>query len=112
MAIQAHLAVMPIDKRLLNAILAISILDFVLFVFLIIFAFIHRSDSAVHVLGPVHGIGFLIMLLLAARGANERQWGWWFPLIILVTAGPIGAVVGDVILRRRHAEQQLAPSTT
>ena len=100
------------DRRLLNAVLLVGLLDALLLVVLLYVAFVDRSDAAVSVLGPIHGVGYLLLLGLTARGAVDDQWGWWFPLIILVTAGPIGAVVGDVILRRRHAEQQLAPGTT
>jgi hypothetical protein len=91
----------PLDRRLLNAVLAVGIADAVLLLILVFFAFVSRSDSAVHVLGPLHGIGFLILVGMTAKGAVERRWGWWFPAIVVVTAGPVGSIAGDVILRRR-----------
>lgn len=88
-------------KPELNRILAIGIADAVLLVVLMYFAFVNRSDNAVHVLGPLHGIGFLTLLVLFARGASEGKWEWWFPLGVMVTGGPLGSIIGDVILRRR-----------
>jgi hypothetical protein len=88
-------------KKLLNTVLAVGVADALLLVVLVYFAFIDRSDGAVHVLGPLHGLGFLALLALTANGALQRLWGWWFPAIVLVTGGPVGSFVGDVVLRKR-----------
>lgn len=88
-------------RRLLNITLAVGIADALLLVVLVYFAFINRSDNAVHVLGPIHGFGFLALLFLTANGALQRLWGWWFPALVVVTGGPLGSIVGDIILRRR-----------
>ena len=88
-------------RRLLDIILAVGIADFVLLLVLLYVARIDRSDAAVSVLGPIHGIGFLALLFLTFRGAVERFWGWWFPAIVLVTGGPVGSLVGELVLRRR-----------
>jgi hypothetical protein len=90
----------PDAKKLLNTVLAVGLADAVLLVVLVYFAFIDRSDAAVHVLGPLHGIGFLALLALAANGVFHKLWGWWFPALVLVTGGPVGSIVGDLILRR------------
>ena len=87
-------------RRQLNLILAIGIADFLLLVVLLWASFTDR-EGAVSVLGPIHGVGFLALLFLCARGAGERRWGWWFPAIVLVTGGPIGSLVGDYALRRK-----------
>jgi hypothetical protein len=92
---------MTIDKKLLNTVLAVGIADGLLLVVLLYFAFVDRSDSAVSILGPIHGIGFLILLFLTVRGAGEKQWGWWFPAVVVVTGGPVGSIAGDLVLRRR-----------
>jgi hypothetical protein len=89
------------DRRLLNTVLIVGIVDAALLVALLYFAVVDRSDAAVHVLGPVHGIGYLLLLGLTGRGAVEGQWGWWFPALVLITGGPIGTLVGEVVLRRR-----------
>jgi hypothetical protein len=88
-------------RKLLNVVLAVGLADGALLVVLVYFAFIDRSDTAVHVLGPIHGLGFLALLGLAANGALQAFWGGWFPAIVLVTGGPIGSLAGDAILRRR-----------
>jgi hypothetical protein len=91
----------PDAKKLLNAVLAVGITDALLLVVLVYFAFVNRSDTAVHILGPIHGVGFLALVGLAANGALRRLWGWWFPALVVVTGGPLGSIVGDLVLRRR-----------
>jgi hypothetical protein len=91
----------PKQRRALNLVLAVGLADALLLVVLLYFAFADRSDAAVSVLGPIHGIGFLILLYLTVSGAGAKRWGWWFPAIVLVTGGPVGSIVGDVILRRQ-----------
>ena len=88
------------QRKALNRVLAVGVADALLLVVLLYFAFVDRSDAAVSILGPIHGVGFLVLLFLTAQGAGEKRWGWWFPAIVLVTAGPLGSIVGDVKLRR------------
>ena len=88
-------------KKLLNLVLTVGLADALLLVVLVYFAFVDRSDNAVHVLGPIHGLGFLALLGLTANGALQAFWGWWFPAVVLVTGGPVGSIVGDFVLRRR-----------
>jgi hypothetical protein len=61
---------------------------------------VNRSDEAVSVLGPIHGLGYVYLLYLTATGALRGLWGWWFPAIVLVTGGPLGSLLGEVRLRR------------
>jgi len=89
------------DRRLLNAVLIVGIADALLLVVLLYFAVVDRSDTAVSILGPIHGVGYLLLLGLTGRGAMDGQWGWWFPALVLVTGGPIGSLIGEVVLRRR-----------
>jgi integral membrane protein len=89
------------DRKLLNAVLAVGVADFLLLLVLMYVAFVDRSDAAVSVLGPIHGLGFLFLLVMTAKGANEKQWGWWFPGLVLVTGGPLGSLAGEVVLRRQ-----------
>jgi hypothetical protein len=88
-------------RRHLNRVLAVGLADAALLVVLVYVAFVDRNDTAVSVLGPIHGLGFLLLLWLTVRGAGERLWGWWFPAAVLVTGGPVGSIVGDAVLRRR-----------
>jgi hypothetical protein len=91
----------PDVRKLLNQVLLVGIADAILLVVLLYFAVVNRSDDAVHILGPIHGLGFLALLAMTANGALQRLWGWWFPAIVVVTGGPIGSIVGDQVLRRR-----------
>jgi len=98
-------------KQLLNVVLAVGIADLILFVVLIWVAFIDRSDSAVSVIGPIHGVGFVLLLALTAKGAVDGRWGWWFPGVTLITTGPPGSIVGDLVLRKQLAEREAAAET-
>jgi hypothetical protein len=88
-------------RRLLDAVLVVGALDFLLLLVLVYVAWVDRSDAAVSILGPIHGFGFLALLYLTFRGALEGFWGWWFPAIVLVTGGPVGSLIGELVLRRR-----------
>jgi len=88
--------------RRLNVIAVVAIADALLLAVLLWASFGDRED-AVHILGPIHGVGFLILLALCTRGAVEERWGWWFPLLVVITGGPLGSLGGDWIVRRRIA---------
>src|SRR5215213_7647910 len=90
-------------RRQLRWVAIAAALDFLLLVPLVI-ASVSDADNVIHVLGPIHGIGFLIQLFLTVRGAGERFWGWWFPLIVLVTGGPPGALIGHLRVSRQLDE--------
>ena len=60
-----------------------------------------RQHEIVQVLGPLHGINFLLLLAMATTAALDGLWGWWFPLAILLSAGPPGAFVGEWLIQRR-----------
>ncbi len=85
--------------RRLNVIRVVAILDFLLLVVLVIAA-VSDAEATVSVLGPIHGVGFLALLGLCARGAAEERWGWWFPALVVVTLGPLGSLIGDLRIRR------------
>jgi Domain of unknown function (DUF3817) len=93
---------MPEVRRRLNVIRAVALADALLLVVLL-YAAVTGAESAVDVLGPVHGVGFLALLFLCARGAGEGLWGWWFPALVVVTLGPPGSLIGDVRIRRSLA---------
>jgi hypothetical protein len=89
-------------RNQLNRLRLVAIVDAVLLVALVAAA-ISDAEGVVDVLGPVHGVGYLLQLFLCARGAGEGWWGWWFPGLVVVTLGPPGALYGDVRVRRRLA---------
>lgn len=76
-----------------------AIVDFVLLVPLVAAALSH-AEGVVDVLGPVHGAGFLLLLFLCVRGVRENRWGWWFPVLVAVTLGPPGSLIGERRIRR------------
>ena len=88
------------QRKALNRVLAVGIADALLLVVLMYFAFVDRSDTAVSILGPILGLGFIALVLLTGNGAMQKLWGWWFPALVIVTGGPVGSIVGDIILRR------------
>jgi integral membrane protein len=83
----------------LDRIRVIAIADGIALVALLVCAFTDQ-EAIINILGPLHGIGFIALLYLCAKGAGEERWGWWFPAIVLVTAGPLGSLVGDAKIRR------------
>lgn len=85
--------------RQLRLIRFVAILDFVLLVPLVIAALRH-AEGVVNILGPVHGAGFLLLLFLCVRGVGQDRWGWWFPVIVVITLGPPGALIGEHRIRR------------
>lgn len=87
-------------RRALNVVAVVAVIDAVLLVPLVIAAIKH-AEGTVDILGPMHGIGFLILVALVIRGTLRKYWGWWFPAITVVTGGPPGCLVGDVLIRRR-----------
>jgi hypothetical protein len=86
-------------RRRLDVIRVVAIADAVLLVVLV-FAALSDAEGLVSVLGPIHGVGFLLLVFLCLRGAGEGLWGWWFPVLVVVTLGPPGSLIGDVRIRR------------
>lgn len=83
----------------LRLIRIVAIADFVLLVPLVAAALVH-AEAVVDVLGPIHGAGFLFLVFLCARGVREDRWGWWFPVLVVVTLGPPGSLIGERRIRR------------
>ncbi len=85
-------------KRL-NVIAVVAIADAVLLAVLLWASF--TDSDLVHVLGPIHGGGYVALLALCGIGALEDRWDWWFPALVVVTLGPPGSLIGDYVLRRK-----------
>ncbi len=85
-------------KRLVDVIGVVAVLDALLLVPLI-YASVTDSEL-VHVLGPIHGAGFVLLLGLCVRGVAAERWGWWWPVLVVITLGPIGSLIGDYVVRR------------
>lgn len=71
----------------------VAALDTALLIPLVIGA-LQNDHGLTSILGPIHGVGFLLELFLAALGTRRRMWGWWFPALVIVTLGPLGALIG------------------
>ncbi len=91
-------------RRLLNIILVVGILDALLLVVLLYFAFVNRDEEMISLLGPIHGVGFVALLGLTAKGTMDGRWGWWFPIAVLVTGGALGSILGELRVRRQLRE--------
>ena len=88
--------------RRLNLVRWIALADAVLLVVLIAASLSGRREL-VRILGPLHGGNFLLLLTIVATAALDGLWSWWFPLGVLLSGGPIGAFIGEWLLRRRLA---------
>ena len=93
-------------RRRLDVIRAVAIADALLLIVLVIAA-VSDAEGVVSVLGPIHGVGFLILVFLCLRGAGEGRWGWWFPVFVVVTLGPPGSLIGEMRIRRGLREPLL-----
>lgn len=80
----------------------IAIADVVLLAVLLTASFTD-TDAVIPVLGWMHGINFIVLIVAAAVGVVARlwAWAWWFPLLVLVTLGPPGALLGEWLIARR-----------
>ena len=87
----------------------LGVVDTLLLVWLLYASLSHDRDL-VRTLGPIHGGGFLLLMLISGVSASERLWGWWVPAAILLTGGPIGALVGDWLIVRRLRRGSLGPA--
>ncbi|MBC8075653.1 MAG: DUF3817 domain-containing protein [Chloroflexales bacterium] len=88
--------------RRLNRVRWIALADAILLVALVAASLSGRRDL-VRILGPLHGGNFLLLLTVVATAALDGLWSWWFPLGVLLTGGPLGALVGEWSIRRRIA---------
>lgn len=86
--------------RRLNVIAVVAIADALLLAVLL-WASLSNDEGLVHILGPIHGGGYVGLLVLCAIGSLEERWDWWFPGLVLVTLGPPGSLIGDWVLRRK-----------
>jgi len=92
--------------RRLRIVRVVASVDLVLLIILVSAALTGQREI-VHILGPLHGINFLLLLVIVGVAAIDGVWGWWFPAVVLLTAGPPGAFLGEWILHRRAGAQNL-----
>ena len=92
-------------RQRLRVVQVVALIDLVLLAMLVTAA-VTRQQNIVRILGPLHGINFLLLLVIVATAALDGLWGWWFPLLVLFTAGPPGAFIGEWLILRRTSLQQ------
>ncbi|MDQ2700128.1 MAG: hypothetical protein M3Y23_02240 [Actinomycetota bacterium] len=97
------------EIRFLNIIAVVAIVDFLLLIPLVWASqWVAHKEDLVSILGPIHGFFFVALIGLCAYGSTQKWWGWWFPLITVITGGPIGSLIGDFIVRKQLKEAQTA----
>ena len=77
-----------------------ALADLVLLVVLI-FSSLANNEELVQIFGLTHGIVFLVLIAIVGIGAFQKLWGWWFLFATLITTGPPGALVGEVLIVRK-----------
>jgi len=78
----------------------ISVVDLVLLIVLLVASFVN-NEQLVQIFGLTHGIVFLALIAIVGIGATQKLWSWWFLVATLVTTGPPGALVGEVLIARK-----------
>ena len=78
----------------------LALADLVLLIVLLIVSFAN-NEELVQVFGLTHGIVFLALIAIVSIGAIQRLWSWWFLVVTLITTGPPGALVGEVLIARK-----------
>ena len=78
----------------------IALADLVLLVVLLVASFAN-NEELVQIFGLTHGIVFLALIAIVGIGAVQKLWSWWFLVATLITTGPPGALVGEVLIARK-----------
>jgi integral membrane protein len=88
-------------KRRLNLVRWVAIPDAIFLVTLVLASRVFDNREWVSILGPIHGINFLLLVMVVSLGAVDKLWKWWFPVITFFTGGPVGAFIGEIIIGRQ-----------
>ena len=78
----------------------IALADLVLLIVLLVASFAN-NEKMVQIFGLTRGIVFLALIAIVGIGAVQKLWTWWFLVGTLVTTGPPGALVGEVLIARK-----------
>ena len=85
-----------------------ALADLILLIVLLVASFANNEEM-VQIFGLIHGIVFLVLIGIVGIGAAQKLWSWWFLVGTLITTGPPGALVGEVLIARK-AKAVLATS--
>ena len=86
-----------------------ALADLILLIVLLFGSFVD-NEGLVQIFGLTHGIVFMALIAIVGIGALQKLWSWWFLVATLVTTGPPGALVGEVLIMRK-AKAIIATST-
>ena len=78
----------------------VALADLVLLIVLLVASFAN-NEKMVQIFGLTHGIVFLALITIVGIGAAQKLWSWWFLVGTLITTGPPGALVGEVLIARK-----------
>ena len=78
----------------------VALADLVLLIVLLVASFAN-NEELVQIFGLTHGIVFLALIAIVGIGALQKLWSWWFLVATLITTGPPGAFVGEVLIARK-----------
>jgi len=75
----------------------------VVYLCLLYFAFVHRDDGAVLVLGWAHGLLWIAMSLLCLEAVRRRRIPLWLGVLVAVVGGvgPFAGSIGFFVHQRR-----------
>ncbi|MEM7735952.1 MAG: hypothetical protein AAF267_09200 [Deinococcota bacterium] len=90
----------PYTRQRLHVVRWLALVDLVLFVALMLASRLNVRPL-VSVLGPIHGGNVLLLVVIIYTGVTDALWHWAFVAITILTGGPLGALVGEVIVSRR-----------
>ncbi|MEA2406104.1 MAG: hypothetical protein QOE69_223 [Thermoleophilaceae bacterium] len=85
-----------------------SLAEVCIFAALLVTAIGGLGENAERILGWTHGIGWIVLCLLVARGARRGIFPWPLLAATVSPLGPVGSTAGLEYLARRH-RKSLAP---
>ena len=77
-----------------------ALADLILLIVLLVASFVH-NEKLVQIFGLAHGIVFMVLVAIVGVGALDKRWSWWFLVATLITTGPPGAFLGEVLIMRK-----------
>lgn len=86
--------------RWLRIVRWIALADLVLLIVLLIASFAD-NERLVQIFGLTHGIVFMALITMVGIGAIQKLWSWWFLVATLITTGPPGAFIGELLISRK-----------
>jgi hypothetical protein len=79
-----------------------SLVEVCIFTSLLVTAIGGLSEDAERILGWTHGVGWILLCLLVARGARRHIFPWPLLAATVSPLGPIGSTAGLEYLARRQ----------